>query len=133
MRFVQVDEDEARFHHSLAFAGDVWCREATHFWLAYEGKKVIGFLALRMEDEAVYVSRIATVKAAEGRGIARKLIKRGLRYAKDYGARYAHTYTLLRNYESMCMLLKCGFRFVPVPKGFRYTAPSRVHYFARSL
>ena len=125
-----VDREEAFEAHALAFPDDEWCGDCDLFWLARRGKELVGFLSLFVDERGVYISRVAVVQTEAGLG--KRLVRFALRYGKRQGARYAYTYTLMKNYRSMCMLLRCGFRFVEPEKPGQYRG-NDVHYFARAI
>lgn len=136
----RVDRETAREAHSLAFPYDKWCGDDHDFWLAKRGSQTVGFLAVYVDERGLFLSRVAVVQAEQGSGLGRRLVRFALRYGKRCGYATAYTYTILRNYESMCMLLKCGFRFVVPPKAGQYMdkrgsseGATGVHYFARQL
>lgn len=127
-----VELDEAYEAHRLAFPADHWPTDVEHFWLARRGSTVVGFLAVFVDDRGLFISRVAVAISEQGKGLGQRLVKKAIRFGKDQGCFHAYTYTLLKNYESMCMLQKRGFRFVkPGPKG-QYRG-ANVHYFARPI
>lgn len=131
-KLIKVDREEAREAHKLAFPDDKWCGDDHDFWLAKRGKEIVGFLAVYVDERGLYISRVAVIKAEQGSGLGSRLVRFGLRHGRNCGYSTAYTYTILRNYESMCMLLKCGFRFVEPPAPGRYHGDG-VHYFARVI
>lgn len=127
-----ADLDEAYEAHKLAFPADYWPADVEHFWLARRNGYVVGFLAVYVDERGLFVSRVAVATAEQGTGLGKRLVLKALRYGKARGCVHAYTYTLLKNYESMCMLLACGFRFIRPPKSGQYRGAT-VHYFARRL
>lgn len=132
IKLVRVDRDEAREAHALAFPHDAWPEDVEDFWLARSGKLVLGFLAVFVDERGLFISRVAVVKAEGGAGLGQRMVRFALGYGRRCGYSNAYTYTLAKNYPSMCMLLKCGFRFVEPPKSGQYRGAG-VHYFARQL
>jgi GNAT superfamily N-acetyltransferase len=128
----EADCDEAYEAHRLAFPDDKWCGDVHLFWLARRGGTVVGFLSVFADERGVFISRVAVALSEQNSGLGRRLVRLGIRYGKRAGHKQAYTYTLMKNYSSMCMLLKCGFRFVEPPKEGQYHGPN-IHYFARAI
>jgi len=128
----KVDRDEAYEAHKLAFPDDKWCGDECTYWLAKRAGKVVGFLAAYCDERGVFISRVAVVVAEQGTGLGRRLVRLAIRWGYNCGYAHAYTYTLLKNYPSMSMLLRCGFRFVEPPKSGQYHGTG-VHYFARQI
>lgn len=124
--------EEAREAHKLAFPDDKWCGPGHLCWIAKSGATVVGFLALFMDERGLFISRVAVVKSMQGEGLGRRLVRYAIRHGYKCGYSNAYTYTIAKNYESMCMLLKCGFRFIIPPKEGQYHGPN-VHYFVRMM
>lgn len=132
VRITRVDRDEAREAHKLAFPYDTFPEDVPDFWVARCGTTVVGFLALFTDERGLFISRVAVAKVFEGNGLGKKLVRFALRYGKRLGYKTAYTYTLLKNYPSMCMLTACGFRYVEPPPEGRYRGKD-VHYLARPI
>lgn len=129
---VPVDRDEAYEAHKLAFPHDYWPADVDNFWLARRNGNVVGFLAVFVDDRGLFISRVAVAVSEQGTGLGKRLVRHAFRFGRKCGYAHAYTYTLMKNYESMCMLLACGFRFIKPPKAGQYRG-ANVHYFARPL
>lgn len=108
------DLDLVRELHQLAMPDDRWVGDEHTFWVAKdEAGKPVGFCSAGHWPslETVFLSRAAVAKDAQGHGLQRRMIRTRVAWARKLGAKRVVTYTLLKNYESMINLLKCGFRF----------------------
>jgi GNAT superfamily N-acetyltransferase len=132
IRVTREGRDTAYDVHKLAFPDDKWCGDDCEYWVMRRGFHAIGFLAVRIDERGVFISRVAVAKAEGGKGLGRRLVRLALRFGRARGHAHAYTYTLLKNYQSMCMLQACGFRFVEPPPQGQYHGPN-IHYFARPL
>lgn len=114
------DIDEAREVHKLAFPKDHWPGDTHQYWIARdEDNNVVGICSCIYwgDIEAVYLSRAAVIKRAQGYGLQRRMIRARVHWARQQGALFVCTYCARKNYASMVSLLKSGFRF-HVPKNW---------------
>lgn len=125
----QIELDEARDIHAMAFPDDHWAGDEHTYWelRRLRGNRTVGFCSARMTDaNTCFLSRAAVVKAARGQGLHKRMIAHRVYWAWQQGALRVFTYTTLQNYASMTNLLDVGFRFYQ-PK-IPYVG-KRVHYF----
>lgn len=129
IRTRQIDVDEARDIHALAFPEDDWAGDDHTYWELRRaaGNRTVGFCSARiLDDGACFLSRAAVVKAAQGQGLHRRMIAHRVYWAWQQGADRCITYTTLQNYPSMTNLLAVGFRFYKPRTAW---VGKRVHYF----
>lgn len=126
----QIDVEEARDIHAMAFPGDDWAGDEHTYWALRRkaNSAVLGFCSARLLDNGrdCFLSRAAVVKAAQGQGLHRRMIAHRVYWAWQQGADRCITYTTLQNYPSMTNLLAVGFRFY---KPRATWVQGRVHYF----
>jgi GNAT superfamily N-acetyltransferase len=132
------DIDKVRELDAFAFPGIKFPADGEEhtWWLVHdmETGKVAGYCGAvyRPASGYVYLSRAAVAAYAQGHGLQRRMIRVRLRWARRQGANRVITYTMLKNYESICNLLKCGFRFDNPPEERQYIGDD-VHYFKKVL
>ena len=99
----------------ILFPGDKRCRpDHGHWWLAWVGKRVVGFLCIRVHGRVAFIERYGVLKAAQGRGIGRRFLRTAARYAKRVGLGAMITYTLTSNASSMNAMIAAGYHtYVP--------------------
>lgn len=124
--------DEVHEMHAQAFPGIGFPGEDHTYWVATDGAKCVGFCSAvyRPERGYVYLSSAAVTLAARGQGLQRRMIRTRVAWAKKQGASRVITYTVLKNYESMCNLLKSGFRFYSPESMYM---GEDVHYFEKVI
>lgn len=129
----QIDVEEARDIHAMAFPSDDWAGDEHTYWALRRKANgaVLGFCSALAhyggpDDCTVFLSRAAVVKAAQGQGLHRRMIAHRVRWAWQQGAERVITYTTLQNYPSMTNLLAVGFRFYKPKNPW---VGKRVHYF----
>lgn len=114
MKIYQLDDlEDARELHALAFPDDLWPGNDHTYWVAREGRTLLGMASAvyRPDEKYAYLSRCAVVKTAQGKGVGRRLIRARVKWAVSEGAAEVITYVSLKNYPSLLNLLKCGFQF----------------------
>lgn len=129
IRLVRIEDvEEAKELHALAFPSDNWAGDDHTYWVARDGKTVVGFCSAvhREEKGYVFLSRAAVIAAARGAGLQRRMIRARVAWAKKQSADVVVTYTTMKNYDSMVNLLKCGFRFFEPDEPF---VGKKVHYY----
>lgn len=112
--------DKAVFHPQdvkVVLENGIW-------WVAYDGKKSVGYGGMRwLNGRVVEFVRAGVVPGYRGRGIHKKLIQARIRYAARMGATSVVTYTV-RNLPSSNALISCGFRhYAP-----RWRSKDHYHY-----
>lgn len=125
----QIDVDDAREIHQLAFPEDDWAGDDHTYWASRRtvNGALLGFCSAHMTDpHTCFLSRAAVVKAAQGQGLHKRMIAHRVYWAWQQGALRVITYTTLQNYASMTNLLDVGFRFY---KPHTPWVGKRVHYF----
>lgn len=84
------------------------------WWLAWDGRRPIGFAGLLLAGHVAYLSRAGVVESARGKGVHHDLIRTRIEYARERGARAVLTYTMGDNARSANNLISEGFRiYVP--------------------
>lgn len=140
-RIVPTDDiDRVKELDKFAFPGITFTQdmEENHvWWLVHDMEnpgKIAGYCGAvyRPEHGYVYMSRAAVAAYAQGNGLQRRMIRVRVRWARNQGANRVVTYTLLKNYDSIVNLLKCGFRF-DTPAEERQYVGGDVHYFKKVL
>lgn len=127
------DIDSVRELHALALPDDKWVGDDHTFWVAREDAgRPVGFCSAIFwpHRSAVFLSRAAVTVSARGTGLQRRMIRTRIAWARKQGAHRVVTYTVLKNYESIVNLLKCGFRFYQPETAW---AGDNVHYFELKL
>lgn len=129
---IAEDLEEVREMHAQAFTGVAFPGVDHTFWIATDGDKRVGFCSAvyRPERGYVYLSSAAVTLAARGQGLQRRMIRTRVTWARKQGASRVITYTVLKNYDSMCNLLKCGFRFYSPETAY---VGNDAHYFEKVL
>lgn len=125
------DADEAREMHQLSFPRDDWVGDDHEYWFATDEKeRVVGFASAIHHSDCggVYLSRCGVLPEGLGQGLQMRFIRSRILWARRSGAKFVYTYTTIKNYSSLCNLLKCGFRFVRPPGDWR-----RYHCFVLPL
>lgn len=126
----QIDVEEARDIHAMAFPEDDWAGDEHMYWALRRKANgaVLGFCSARLLEDSrdCFLSRAAVVKAAQGQGLHRRMIAHRVYWAWQQGADRCITYTTLQNYPSMTNLLAVGFKFYKPRNAW---VGKRVHYF----
>lgn len=93
--------------------------EKSNFWVALEGGKVVGSIALQNHEEGIgYLKRMAVVSGMRRKGIGEKLLGVLLKFAKDHGYKVIFAAVDLVNEVAMKFYKKYGFSVVGVvPEG----------------
>ncbi len=80
-------------------------------FVAEEEGRVIGYISTRIDPEASKgrIPNLAVDKAAQGRGIGRKLIEHALDYFRREGMAYATIETMVNNPVGQHLYPSCGF------------------------
>ncbi len=133
IRITQLDDlEDARELHALAFPEDLWPGDDHTYWVARDGKTLLGMASAvhRPDEKYVYLSRCAVVQSAQGRGVGRRLIRARVKWAVAEGAAEAITYVSLKNYPSLLNLLKCGFQLYEPDEPY---VGQNWHYLRKSL
>jgi len=139
-RILQTDDiDKVRELDAFAFPGIKFPADGEDhtWWLIHDSEqpgKIAGYCGAvyRPAHGYVYMSRAAVAAYAQGKGLQRRMIRVRERWARKQGANRVITYTMLKNYDSICNLLKCGFRFDNPPEERQYIGDD-VHYFKKVL
>lgn len=99
-----------RLHKKLFPLDEFDCDENTHFWIAYDGIKSVGFCALKiLDNEIVFFSRAGVEDKYKNKGLHKKMIKRRITWARRNGYKIAITYVKYDNPLSLRNLIKSGF------------------------
>jgi GNAT superfamily N-acetyltransferase len=134
MRIVRLtDDDEARELHKVAFPYDKWPDPACTSWaLRDDALRVFtGYIAAKVDVlNFLFIERIAVVPAATG--TAMRLLRQAERWGRKQGCPVASTYIKLKNYPSIFLFKKAGYRFKELADGARY-AGEHVHYCWKEL
>lgn len=113
------------------FPGDVPAKiEGEQFWwLAKCDGRPVGFLGLEVlggKKPLSHIYRGGVLKAHEGHGLYKRMIRACVVRAKLCDASKVITYTMVHNSLSINGLIRCGFRSVDPP--FRYAGSKDVCY-----
>lgn len=87
------------------------CEKAT-LCAEVENESILAMVAGYTEnvtDDMAYISLVATVKEARGRGLASKLVREFMAIAKERGLAAVHLYAVRSNAPAMQMYTKLGF------------------------
>lgn len=76
-----------------------------------EGDKIVSYLLFIIKNKVFKCVRMGTLRKYRGRGLAKKLLRRGLVIAKEKGMPY-ETYCSVVNIGSVNLHLHLGFRIV---------------------
>ena len=80
-------------------------------FVAEEDGKILGYISTRLDHEAGKgrIPNLAVDKAAQGRGIGRKLIEHALDYFRSAGMAFAMIETMVNNPVGQHLYPSCGF------------------------
>lgn len=109
--------------------------DGPHWWVAYDGNKPVGFAGMQTltkKRSSFYLCRNGVLKAYQGQGIGKALLKARMAYARRLAAGKPHvveTYVMNYNFRSANNLIKQGFK-VCWPDDL-YVGKKNVVYFNR--
>lgn len=83
------------------------------YWLAYSGKKPIGFCALHplpSEPNRAFLARAGVLDRYQGNGLQRRFLRVREQFARKEGYKVLVTYTIMSNFSSTANLIKSNYR-----------------------
>lgn len=99
--------------------GDKICnKEKSWWWIAFYGKRQIGFAGLEKIKNEGFLIRSGVSKYFRGLGLQKRLIRTRIKKCKNLGIRKIITYTSYENIISANNLIKCGFKLYSPEKKY---------------
>jgi ribosomal-protein-alanine N-acetyltransferase len=92
--------------------------ETRRYTVAYEKKRIVGYLGVMFVLEELHVNTIGTVPQEEGRGIATSLLDDAWADAKERGITRATLEVAVSNQRAIDLYYRYGFRPVGVRKNY---------------
>lgn len=80
-----------------------------YWWIAYDGKKPIGFAGFRIKDKTAIFQRAGVLESYRNNGIHKKFINLRIKYARLLNLTEIITYTSVDNKNSFNNLVRRGF------------------------
>lgn len=132
--------EEARAIWNAVAPADKWHGDDDLHWIVYNASgKPVAFASMVIlsydngrgdKGRMAYMTMAGVLPEARGHHLQRRLIRARVQAARREGLDWIITYTLLKNYPSMCNLLACGFEFYEPEDAW---VGDDVHYYRRDL